>query len=236
VEEAFSVPQVNAVHTYAPLALLTRQVATSEAKSEAKWEIIDFRRVFLDLGDIFARLESLRIELETTKKKLAYLHVETDIEDEEQEDDISVLRKDVSNLKTKVGQLPILTIQRYAGRYRSHEKLETGDVVASQGGNLLKASREAAPIGVIAPRSEDLEADEYSVVLSGPVLCRIRGRVQADDLLVAAWQPGALERASLWVRWFAPHRIVARAIDNPTGPHDRFINVYFMPNFTVEGD
>jgi hypothetical protein len=89
---------------------------------------------------------------------------------------------------------------------------------------------------VIAPRSEDLEADEYSVVLSGPVLCRIQGHVQADDLLVPALEPGALKRASLWVRWFAPYRIVARAIDNPTSPRDRFINVYFRPDFTGPED
>jgi hypothetical protein len=61
-------------------------------------------------------------------------------------------------------------------------------------------------------------------------------RGAAGDLLSAARRPGMLEKASLWVRWFESDRIVARAIDNPTDPDDQFINVYFMPDLTMEED
>jgi hypothetical protein len=220
------VAQGAAAHTYSPLALMTRQ--------GSHWEIADFRRIFQDLGDVFARLESLQAELERTKAKLADLQAETDLEDEEQEEEITSLQEEVTGLQTKVEQLPIISIEQQLGRYRSQEKLDVGDVVAdslTQDDTIIKASRAAAPIGVVAPRPEGVGEDEYSVVLSGPAMCRIMGTVKAGDLLVVGKEPGYLERASLWVRWFQRERIYARAIDNPAAPDDQLINVYFMPNY-----
>ena len=102
--------------------------------------------------------------------------------------------------------------------------------------HVVKASGEMAPLGVIAPRLDDFDEDEYNVVLSGPVMCRIEGQVKAGDLLAAARKPGRLEKASLWVRWFQSEKIVARAIDNPTSPYDHLINVYFMPDLKKKED
>ena len=223
----FSVHQVEDVRTCAPLALLSRQ--------GHQWELKDFRRVFQDLGDVFTRLESLEAELEKTKVWLAALQVETDIEDEEQEEEIKTLEEEAIELDEQVENLPILTIKQVVGRYHSREYLEPGDVVAASlrhEHHVIKASREMAPLGVIVPRLDDFDEDEYNVVLSGPVMCRIEGQVKAGNLLAAARKPGCLEKASFWVRWFQSEKIVARAIDNPTSPYDHLINVYFMPDFT----
>ncbi len=227
----FTVHQVEDVHTCVPLALLSRQ--------GHQWELKDFRRVFQDLGDVFARLESLEVELEKTKAWLAALQVETDIEDEEQEEEIGTLQEVAVELDRQVETLPILTIQQVVGRYRSRENLEPGDVVAvslRHEHHVIKASGEMAPLGVVATRLDDFDEDEYSVVLSGPVICRIEGQVKAGDLLAAARKPGRLEKASLWVRWFQSEKIVARAIDNPTSPDDHLINVYFMPDLKEKED
>jgi hypothetical protein len=219
-------PQSTPVHAFAPLALLMLE--------DAAWKIADLRRTFMDLGEVLTSLESLQAQLEEMNTRLQALKEETDREYRDQEDEINILHKEITGLKLKVDQLPVLTIRQTIGRYRSEEQLEEGDVVAiatSQEDCVRRASREAVPIGVVAPRPDDFHLNGYSVVLNGPAICRINGRVKAGDLLAAGREPGTLGRASLWVRWFRSDRIVARAIDNPTGPDDGLINVYFMPGF-----
>jgi len=82
---------------------------------------------------------------------------------------------------------------------------------------------------VVAPPPEGLSSHEYNVVLSGPALCRVFGRVNPGDLLQVSEQAGYLEPTSLWTRWFVRERIFARAIDLSTTSNYELIDVYVLP-------
>ncbi len=220
-----TVAQSGPTRWLAPLALLCRH--------DEEWQLTDCRRPFQTLTDIFAWLSRLDADLQATKAALAALHTETDIEDEEQEDEITLLKREVTELREMVNQLAGRSDGRIARPYRSELELDVGEVVANsptEDGYIIRAGPQAAPIGVVAPRPDDLAADEYMVVLRGPTLCRVRGPVDSGDFLATGDTPGHLEKAGLWTRWFQAEHILGRAIDIATTPDFQLIEVFVLPS------
>ncbi|MCB8984941.1 MAG: hypothetical protein H6659_14010 [Ardenticatenaceae bacterium] len=218
-----TVTQCGPARWLVPLALLHRR--------EQEWQLTDCRHTFQSLTDVFARLQLLDADLQATKAALAALHTETDVEDEEQEDEITLLQRQVAELRATVNQLAGRSDGRIVRTYRCQQELDVGEVVANsptEDGYVVRAGPEAAPLGVVAPRPDDFAADEYVVVLRGPALCRVRGPVDSGDLLASAETPGHLEKAGLWTRWFQPERILGRAIDISTTQDFELIDVFVM--------
>lgn len=209
----------------APLALLRRQ--------DQAWRLTDYRQTFVTLTAVFTWLSRLDADLQATKAALAALHEETDVEDEEQEDDITLLKREVAGLRAMVNQLAVRSDGRIARMYRSEQELDVGEVVANsrtEDGYIIRAGPRAAPIGVVGPRPDDLAANEYLVVLRGPALCRVRGPVDSGDFLATGDTPGHLEKAGLWMRWFQTEHILGRAIDIATTPDFQLIEVFVLPS------
>jgi len=218
-----NVPWQGPRHSFAPLALLYY---------DAGWDVCDLRREYARLVDVFDQISHLRTDLVATRQALADLQAETDREDEEQEDEIAALQQAVQELRDRLNQFAGRQNGRHVRTFRSEEELDVGEVVASSGERdeyIVRARRDAAPIGVVGPRPDDYQRDEYNVVLSGPALCRVYGPVQPGDLLEIGEKPGHLSPASRWTRWFQPERIFARAMDIATTAEYHLIEVFVLP-------